>query len=178
MGDLNFTTAQIEQAIDGRINSFRQAIQDSHTSVDAIAISAGTEVLITNDADISNETSPAYITSRWNATDSKIAMPEIHDHPTFINDISFTFDPTAASAGEITIRTYIDESGTRNFGTDPLIRTYTRKYKAVAEPISLLAGWFFGSGTGYDAKNNGVYFTIEADGAGDLYGIYMSIYHT
>lgn len=177
---LGFTGKEINDVIDGRYNSFRQAIGDSQYTVGSpLAVPANTETLLTNDALLSSDVSaPSYITSRWDATNSKIAMPEELDAPTYVNDITLTFDPTVSAAGKGVIKLYIDESGTRDFSTDPLIRSYDFEYKSVAEAVSIISTWFFGDATGFDAKNNGVYFTIETDANGDLYEIFFSIYRT
>lgn len=175
-----FTGAEVVKVIDGRYNSYRQAIGDSqYTEALPLALSANSEVLLTNNASLSNSvTSPAYITSRWNTTSNKIAMPEELDSPTYVNDLTLSFNPSVAAAGKGIIRVYIDESGTRDFTSDPLIRSYDFNYKSTVEPVSVVSTWFFGDDTGYDAKNNGIYFTIETDANGDLYEIFFSIYRT
>lgn len=180
MGQVKFTTTQIEQVLDGRFNSFRQALNDSqYVLATPRALLDSTQYVITNNGGLSNEvTSPTYITSRWDSTNNKIAMPEELDNPTYVNDLTFTFDPTSPSPGEGTVRVYIDESGTRDFTTDPLIRSYPFDFKADPEPVSVISTWFFGDATGFDAKNNGVYFTVEVSLAGDLYGTFFSIYRT
>lgn len=142
-------------------------------------MAAGTEYKLTNNGGLSNEvTSPTYFTDRWDTTNFKISAITELDTPTFVNDVSFTFDPTIASPGLLTVRVYIDESGTQDFSTDPLIRSYTADYKGTPEPISIVCTWFFGESVGFDAKNNGVYFTIESENAGDLYDTFFAIYRT
>jgi len=180
MGQLSFTTAEVEALLDGRYNSFRQDIADStHTVGSPQAISAATEYLVTIDAVTRNVvTAPAYITDRWDATNNKIAVGDELDAPVYVADLSMTFDPTVAAAGLATVRLYIDDSGTQTFATDPVIRTYTIDYKAAPEGINILATWYLGSEAGYDAKNDGVYFTFEAEAAGELYGKGAVIYRT
>lgn len=169
-----FTGAEIDKVIDGRYNNFKQSLQGDNT----IAISAGTEVLFVNNGAVANEVnSPAYITSRWSITNSKIAFPEEMDAPTYVVDMASLFTPTAVNEGSATMRIYIDESGTRNFAADPLIRTYNSRYKGT-DLVSIVGTWFLGSGTGYDAKNNGVYFTLEFENAGTLSMPYHVIYRT
>jgi len=177
---LGFTGSEVQKVIDGRRNSFRQSINDSqYVLATPRALTANTEYLLTNNAQLSNDvTSPAYITSRWDAVNNKMVTPEELDTPTYVNDLTFTFDPTVASAGKGKIRVYIDESGTRDFTTDPQIRSYDFEYKSTPEPVSQVTTWFLGEATGFDAKNNGVYFTVEVEGDGDLYGTFFSIYRT
>lgn len=174
MGNLKFTTAEIEKILDGRLNSFKQSVNGNNT----IAISANTEVLfVNNGAVINNTTAPTYITSRWNVTNSKIAIPEELDAPTYVVDMASTFTPTSVNEGTAIMKIYIDESGTRDFTTDPLIRTYHSRYKGT-DLVSVVGTWFLGSGTGYDAKNNGIYFTMEFENAGTLSSPYHVIYRT
>lgn len=175
-----FTQTEVDNIVDGRMNSFRQGVGDSTYTVGSpLALVAGVEVLLTNDALAVNDvTSPDYIASRWDELTSKLAMPDEYDAPTYVNDLQFTYDPSVAAAGKILIRVYIDESGTRDFSTDPLIRTYTADYKAAAEQVGAVTTWYFGDTTGFDAKNNGVYFTVEAEANGSLYGAFFSLYRT
>lgn len=174
MAFLKFTASEIERIIDGRYNNFKQALQGDNT----IAISANTEVLFVNNGAISNEvTAPTYITSRWSTTNSKISFSEELDAPTYVVDIAPLFTPTAVNEGSATMRIYIDESGTRDFSTDPLIRTYNSRYKGT-DLVSIVGTWFLGAEVGFDAKNNGVYFTLEFENAGTLSLPYHVIYRT
>lgn len=175
---ISFSVAELDKIIDGRYNSFRQAIGDSqYTLASPRALAADTEYLLTNDTLLINSvTAPSYITSRYDAVTNKIAFPEELDSPTYINDMQFTFNPTVAAAGTITVTLYVDESGTRDFTSDPAIRTYRSSYKATPEIVSILGSWYLGTDLGYDAKNAGVYATISASGAGDFYGFFESIY--
>lgn len=169
-----FTGSQIDKVIDGRLNNFKQSVQGNNT----IAISANTEVLFVNNGAIANEvTSPDYITSRWSVANSKIAFPEELDAPTYVVDMASLFTPTSVNEGSATMRIYIDESGTRDFLTDPVIRTYNSRYKGT-NLVSVVGTWFLGSSAGYDAKNNGVYFTIEFENEGTLSVPYHVIYRT
>lgn len=174
MGFIPFKTSDITKIIDGRYNNYKQSIQGDNT----IAITAGTEVLFVNNAAIDNEVvAPNYITSRWDIANSKIALPEELDAPTYVVDMASLFTPTAVNEGSATMRIYIDESGTRNFATDPLIRTYNSRYKGT-DLVSIVGTWFLGSEVGYDAKNNGVYFTLEFENAGTISNPYHVIYRT
>lgn len=177
---LPFTGEEVKNVLDGRYNSFVHAIGDSlYTQASPRTLLANTEYHLTNDTLATNNTSaPTYITSRWNTTDNKISMPEELDSPVYVNDITLTFAPQSANTGKGLLRVYIDESGTQDFANDPLIRAYQFDYKGVPEPISEITTWFFGSDIGFDAKNNGVYFTIESELAGNLYDVFFSIYRT
>lgn len=176
MGQLSISTATIEKLLDGRYNSFRQDVSDGATS-QAIT-SANTEYKLTNGASARNDvTSPAYITSRWDTTNSKIAFPDELDHPTYVGDVSFTFTPDTNASGLGVLRLYIDDSGTQNFATDPVIRTYTFDYKG-AVSVNVITTWYLGTDAGYDAKNDGVYFTVEFDDSGSVANKGAVIYRT
>ena len=174
MGVLTFTTAEVEKVLDGRYNSFRQDVVDGeHTSGDPQAISAGTPVRYTVDgATRNNTTAPTHITDRWDTTNNKITMATALDHPVYVAQFAFTFDPTVEAAGVVTLRTYIDDASPK------LINTLSTDYKSVTAVEGILVTWYFGEDAGYDAKNDGVYFEIEFSGAGDLYGKSITIYRT
>lgn len=171
---LDITGDELKKVIMGRYYSFRQDIHDSqHTSGSPQAISAGTPVRFTNDTLTRNDVvSPYYITSRWNTTDNKVAFPEEIDSPTYVAEIGFVFDPSVAAAGDITLTVWIDDDTPKD------IKVYTAKYKAVAEKQSIIATWYLGDDAGFDAKNDGVYFELEFEGAGDLYNKTLVIYRT
>ena len=172
---LSFTGDSVNKVIDGRYNNFRQDIADAtHTVGSPQAIAANTPYRLTIDAALRNDTNaPNYITSRWDATNNKIAFPEELDKPTYVGDISMIFDPTAAAAGKGILRAYIDDAT-----TPKLIRNYSFNYKAVPEIVNIITTWYLGTDVGYDAKNDGVYFEVEFDQAGSLYSKGAVIYRT
>ena len=174
MGQLTFTTAEVEKLLDGRYNNFRQDVSDSTQTVGSPqAITANTEYRLTIDALSRNDViAPTYMTNRWDTTNNKMAFSTELDSPTYVGDVSFTFDPTASAAGVGTLRVYIDDA------TPKEIRTYTFDFKGSPESVNILATWYLGTETGYDAKNDGIYFTVEFDQAGDLYGKGAVIYRT
>ncbi len=171
---LPFTGNQVKDIIDGRLNSFRQSIQGDNT---IIAVADTEFLFVNNGATSNNATSPDYITSRWDTTNSKIAVPEELDSPTYVVDMAPYFTPSSGSRGDAVLRIYIDESGTRDFSTDPVIRTYNIRQRGTGL-VSVVGTWFLGEGTGYDAKNNGVYFTLEFENPGTLSAPYHTVYRT
>jgi len=174
MGKLDFTTEEINNLLDGRYNNFKESVIGDNT----IAVTGESEFLfINNGLTEVKVTSPAYITSRWNKTLSKISMPEELDSPTYVIDISPYFTPSSGNEGGVTMRIYIDESGTRDFATDPLIRTYNVRQKG-SDLVSIVGTWFFGDDAGFDAKNNGVYFTLEFENSGTISVPFHVIYRT
>jgi len=174
MDKLDFTITEVNQTLDGRMNSFRESLLGNNT----IALVANTETLFVNNGAVSEEvTAPTYITSRWDKVNSKIAMPEELDHPTYVFDMAPLFTPASGNLGTFILKVYIDESGTRDFSTDPRIRTYKTTQKGT-DYISMVATWFFGESIGYDAKNKGIYFTIESDIGGTISEPYHVDYRT
>ena len=53
---------------------------------------------------------------------------------------------------------------------DPTIRS--------PNPKNVLATWYWGSEVGYDAKNDGVYFTVEFEHDGAITAPSLTIYNT
>lgn len=171
---LNFTGSDIAKLLDGRYNNFRQDVADGqHTSGSPQAILANTEYRVTINGALRNDVnSPNYITSRWSTTNNKISFPEELDKPVYVGDVSFIFDPTAAAAGKGVLRLYIDDASPK------LIRSYPFNYKASPELVNVITTWYLGTDSGFDAKNDGVYFAVEFDQAGDLYSKGVVIYRT
>jgi len=171
---LKYTGSETEKILDSRLHSFIQDVHDTeHTSGSPQSITADTPVMFTNNGGLPiRVVAPSHITSRWDATNNKIAFPEELNTPTYVAEVGFTFDPSIASEGLIFLRMYIDDD------TPKLIKTYSAKYKSVAQPQTIIATWYLGEDTGYDAKNDGIYFELEFQSSGDLYDKTLIIYRT
>lgn len=170
-----YTKTQVDNMIDRMLNPFKQDIADSnHTSGSPQAITANTPVRLTIDALARNVvTAPSYMTDRWDAVNNKMTAATEVDSPVYVGDISFRFTPAAAAEGTVKLTLYIDDT------VPKLIRTYTSSYKGPAdEPLNILATWYWGSETGYDAKNDGIYFEVEFTTNGSLYEKGAVIYMT
>jgi len=177
MGQLTQTFAEVQDMMDRQMTPFRQDI----VGTNSIEITGGTETLWVNNGLARNAVSaPAYMTDRWSTSNSKMTAITEYDHPTYVSDTGLIFTPdTPNSKGLVTLRIYIDESGTRNFGTDPIIRTYQSDYDSgVTNNVGVISTWYWGEETGYDAKNNGVYFTVEFEHTGDVTSPSTIIYNT
>ncbi len=176
MGQLTQTFTQVQHMMDRMMTPFRQDVVGDNS----IEITGGAEALLAVDGDArNNSTGPAYFTDRWDTTNNKMTAVTEYDGPTYVADIGLVWAPDSSNAGTLTIRVYIDTSGTRNFATDPLIRSYTKSYKGSADlPINELATWYWGEEAGYDAKNDGVYFTVEFEHNGDVTSPSLIIYNT
>jgi len=170
MGQLSFTTAEIESVLDGRYNSFRQDVGDSAGA--QTITSSDTRYKLTIDALGRNSiTAPAYLTDRWDATNNKIALPNELDHPVYVGDISFTFTPNTSSAGVGVLHVVIDDD------TPKTIRSYPFDYKG-AVALNILTTWYLGTEAGYNAKDDGVYFDLEFDDSGSINNKGAVIYRT
>lgn len=169
------SAADLEKAIDGLIHPFRQDIQDgTHTVGSPQTITASTEYRITIDGAVRNDkTGPTHITDEWDTSENKISFPTELNSPIYVGDLSFTFDPSTGGVGSGRLRVYIDDD------TPKLIRTYPFTYYGPsAGRVNVVSTWYLGTTTGYDAKNDGVYFTVEFDDNGTLYNKAAVIYRT
>jgi len=171
-----FTKTQVDDMMDRGLNPFRQDVVGSNT----IAISAGVETLFVNNGLARNETSgPTYMVDRYDAVNNKMTAVSEYDSPTYVGDIGLVWTPTASAEGLAVVRVYIDTSGTQDFSTDPEIRTYQLSYKgALALTRNIVATWYWGEEAGYDAKNDGVYFTLEFEHAGNVTNPSTVFYNT
>ena len=166
-----WTQSEIDNVIGGRYHSFIQDVVDTGT---AEAILANTETKITIDAVNRNFIiAPDYMTDRWDTTDNKMTFVTEMNTPTYVADLGFTFTPTVGASGTCTVKVYIDDPT-----TPKLIRTVTHTYKSSPERFNSILTWYLGSGAGYDAKNDGIYFTMEFTGAGSVTDKSVVIYHT
>lgn len=167
---MSYTKTQIDDMIDRMLNPFRQDV----VGTNSIAISASVEaVFAVNGLSRNDVSSPAYMTDRWNTSTNIMTAITEYDSPTYSADIGFVWTPDASSSGIAYIRTYINDA------TPKLIRTHQVSYKgSSAISKNILTSWYWGSETGYDAKNDGVYFTIEFEHSGTISTPSISIYNT
>jgi hypothetical protein len=148
---------------------FKQDIAGTNT----ISISADTETLfLSNGATRNFSEGPAYFTDRYNTTTGVMAATTEYDSPVYAAKLSFNWVPDASSSGILLVRQYINDA------TPKLIGTYSKSYKgSAAFPESLITDWYWGTETGYDAKNDGVYWTIEFEHDGDVTNPSLLIHH-
>ena len=164
------TQTQFQNMMDRQLNPFRQDVIGD----DTINILAGQETKILVNGNTRNEAQgPAYMTDRWNTVTSIMTATTEYDSPVYVADVGFIWTPSASSEGRFLVRVYINDS------TPKLIRTYRGDYKgASAIPRNILATWYWGTETGYDAKNDGVYFTVEFEHNGTITAPSVVIYNT
>jgi len=163
------TQTQFEDMMARNLTPFRQDVVGDNS----IEITADTEARYVVDGDTRNSsTGPAYFTDRWDTTNNKMTAITEYDGPTYVADLGFVWTPDSSNAGTMTIRVYIDDASPK------LIRTYTMSYKGASVTVNTLATWYWGSETGYDAKNDGIYFTLEFEHDGDVTAPSVIIYNT
>lgn len=164
------TKTEVDCMIARMLTPFRQDVVGDNP----IAISAGVETrLVINGAARNVSQAPPYMTDRYNtSTDVMTAISE-YDGPTYAGDVGFVWTPDASSEGHAAIRVYINDASPK------LIRTYEVGYKgASALPLNIGTSWYWGEEDGYDAKNDGVYWTVEFEHDGDLTSPSIVVYNT
>jgi len=171
---LPFTAATIVKILDGRLHSpIQDIVGDDYTIGDPLVMSATTEYdFECNGNTRTFEVFPDHITGIWNTSTNVATFSEFQNTPEIVANVQFTFDPSAAAAGIITIRSYVNE-------TVPIImKEVTIPYKALVEKYNTLITFYAGDTTGFDVKNKGVFFTVEVSGAGSLYNTAIELYRT
>lgn len=171
---LPFTAATITKILDGRLHSpIQDVVGDNYTIGSPLVMAAGTEYdFECNGNTRVFEVLPDHITGIWNTTTNIATFSEFENTPEIVANVQFVFDPTVAAAGIITVRSYVNE-------TSPIVmKEVTVPYKALVENYNLLITFYAGDAVGFDVKNKGVYFTVEASGAGDFYNTAIELYRT
>lgn len=169
------TQTQFHDMMDRALHPFQQDLIDgTHTSGSPQAITAGTPVRFSIDGATRNELQrPSYMTDSWDTSNNKISAASEYDGYEYVANLGWTFDPTTAASGIATVRVWIDDATPKEVGT------YQVAYKGPdANKGRVVTTWYWGTETGYDAKNDGVYFTIEFDDNGSLYDKSLRIYNT
>ena len=165
-----YTKTQVDDMLDRCLNPFRQDVIGDDTI--NILVNSETKLLVNGNTRNAVQ-APTYMTDRWNTTTSIMKAITEYDHPTYVADLGFVWTPSASSEGIAKVRVYINDA------VPKLIRTYTQAYKGdSALPINTLVTWYWGEEAGYDAKNDGVYFTIEFEHAGTVTAPSAVIYNT
>lgn len=175
MANLDFTADQINKVIGGRLHSpIEDCVGNDWTSGVPLAMAAETEYrFVCNAAILDSKVFPTHVTKIWDSTLNLATFSEMLNTPMIVSNPQFVFSPTVAAAGIITIRTYVNETVPIQLG-NPI----TFPYKATAERVSALITYYAGDSTGFDIKNKGVYFTIEASAAGSAYDPAIINYRT
>lgn len=171
---LDFTGSDINKIIDGRYHSpIQDCVGDNYPIGTPLAMDASTEYDFEcncNTRDFS--VFPDHITNIWNGTTNIATFGEFLNTPEIVANIQFTFDPSIAAAGNLTIRAYVNET------TPLIIKDVLIPFKATATKSTALITFYAGDAIGFDVKNKGVYFTIESSASGILYDTAIEIYRT
>lgn len=169
-----FTAADIIKVIDGRYHSpVQDVVGDNYTLASPLATAGGVEENFVCNGNTRNfSVFPAHVTNIWNTTTNIATFGEFLNTPEMVANVQFTFDPSVAAAGIITVRAYVNET------VPLLIKEVNLPYKATATDGTALITFYAGDATGFDVKNKGVFFTIESGAAGDLYDFSIELYRT
>lgn len=164
---MTISQTQFQDMMTKNLTPFRQDAVGNNSIVMAI----GTEALFVNNGLARNDKQgPSYLgTDGYDISTGIFAMPNEYDGPVYVANVNFKWTMISANAGKAIIREYINTSGTKNFSTDPLIGTYELSYIGTTDiPRNEVITWYLGDAVGYDAKNDGTYFTIETEHAGTV----------
>lgn len=161
---------QFQDMMARNLTPFRQDVVGDDTI--NILVSGETKLLVNGNTRNSVQ-APSYMTDRWDTVTSIMKATAEYDHPTYVADIGFVWNPAASSEGVAKVRVYINDASPK------LIRTYSFNYKgSSSDPVNILATWYWGDEVGFDAKNDGVYFTIEFEHEGTVTSPSVVIYNT
>lgn len=170
---LGGTESDIKKAMASQITTPEHSLNDdTYTTGSRQSITAATEYAFECNAAFEKTNFPFYITKLWDITTNKCYFDEVLDTPMYVARVQFNFDPTVASTGLVEIKAWIDDA------TPKLIQTIRVPYKAVDSRMEALFAFYIGSETGYDMKVDGLKFTYEAIGAGEIYNRAILIYRT
>lgn len=171
---LNYTGDEIAKCLEGSYhNPIQDVVGDNYTSGSPLAMTGGVEYDFVCNGNTREFTSfPSYITNIWNTTTNIATFPDFINTQMMQADISFTFDPSTATAGNIYVKVYVNET------VPILISQKSQKYKSTPEPVTITLTFYTGDETGFDVKNKGVFFKVESDANGDLYDTSIKIYRT
>jgi len=164
------TQTQFQNMMERNLTPFRQDVVGDNS----ITILANSETKLIVDGDTRNESqAPAYMTDRWDTVTSIMKATSEYDSPTYVGNVSFIWNPSGQSEGIATIRVYINDASPK------LIGTYQVSYKGDSiVPKNIVTTWYWGSELGYDAKNDGIYFTLEFEHSGSVTAPSVNIYNT
>lgn len=170
---LGQTQADIIKAVDAGINTpYHDVADNAFTTGSRQSVTGSTEYDFEANASFEVKNFPAHITEMWNATSNKCVFSELQDSPMCVARVQLNFDPSAASAGFVEFKAYIDET------TPQLIQTIRIPYKATDSRMEALFSFYVGSETGYDMKTNGLKITYTPDANGEVYDRGILVYKT
>lgn len=174
MGQIPYTTAEFIKIVQGREHSpIQDIVGNDYTDVSRLTVLADTEYDFICNGSIRNfKIFPEHVTNIWDTSTNKATFAELVNTPEIVANVQFNFDPSAASAGILTLKVYVNED------IPLLMKSYTIGYKAVDNRYTILATFYAGDAVGFDVKNKGVCFKIESTANGELYDPAIEIYRT
>ena len=169
---LNITGNTLSKLIDSYYHPPHQDVVDGlHTVSSPQSITGGAETTFTNNGSVRNYSAlPDHITNIWNTSTNVAAFSEEMNEPIYVARLELTIDP--ATVGNFDFKMYVNDSSPK------LIQTVTVPYKNAIGRISAIFTFYLGTETGYDVKNDGVYFTITPSGNADIYDKTILLYRT
>ena len=172
MARLNNSFTEVQQLLNTALHPpFHDLIDGEHTSISPQSLTSGVPALYTNDGTVRDAISlPDHITTLWEPSTSIATFTEELNTPIYVARIEFTVDP--ASSGQIDFMAYINDT------VPKVIQTTTSTFKNQISRISTLFTFYLGSETGYDLKNDGIYFEMLSDINADIYDKTLLIYRT
>lgn len=174
MGQVNFTTDEINKLLDGRYHSpIQDVVGDLWTVGSPLPLLAGTPVEFQCNGNIRNKKIlPDHITNIWDTTTNRATFENFLNTPEIVANVSMVIDPSASSEGYLTVGVWVDED------TPILIKSTNIYFKGDIEKVTALLTFYAGDETGFDVKNKGVFFTIESTLAASVYDMSLEIYRT
>ena len=170
---LGQTIADTQKALDAQINTpYHDVADDTFTTGLRQSVTATTEYDFEANGSFEVTNFPSHITKLWDTTTNKCDFSEMLDSPMCVARIQFNFDPSAAAAGFVEVKAYIDDA------TPKLIQTIRIPYKATDSRMEALFSFYVGSETGYDMKTDGLKFTYTPDANGEIYDRGVLVYKT
>ena len=115
---------------------------------------------------------PSHITELWDTSSSKTFLSEVQDAPVYVARVQFNFIPDTSTEGVMQFRAYINEH------VPVLIQQIRNTFKKVDSRMEALFAFYVGAESGYDIKNNGLFFAYESSVAGKVYDRGILIYKT
>lgn len=164
------TQTEMQDMAARSLKPFKQDIVGTNT----ISISVGVEVpFVVNGLSRNFSEGPAYFTDRYDPVTNTMKAITEYGRPVYSADVGFRWTPDASNEGVALVRIYINDASPK------LIKTYRLLYKgASTTPEVVNTDWYWGDDPGYDAKNDGIYFTIEFEHAGTITYPSLLFYNT
>lgn len=174
MGQLNYTTAEIQKLLDETYHTaIQDVVGDNYTSGVPLVMTGGQSYAFACNGNTRNyKNLPTHVTNIWNTATNVATFAQFLNTPEIVANVQFAFTPSSANAGTITLDVYVNED------VPILMKSYTITYKGSAQRYTILSTFYAGAATGFDVKNKGVIFKLTASGNGSLYDTAIEIYKT